>query len=236
MRHVFHPGWGCLAPAPSLIHTLRIAVIATAVGATAGGSVVLSLVDRSAGERSIVERTLVRPGQVGLPPLSKPRTAQLTLQPLSEKASVSQSGAEAPHASGSNTNSITLGPSVTLGEAEAPHVSGSNTNSMTLGPSVTLGEAEDYVATDPSTNSITPGPETTGAVSAAARSTDYKSARAAAVQLPARKMRHVSEQTARHDRTANLSQAHDPADGNAPDAVQRLLARLAGALAPPGIR
>ena len=39
----FHPEWGCLAPAPSLLRTMRIVLVATAVGATAGGGAVLSL-------------------------------------------------------------------------------------------------------------------------------------------------------------------------------------------------
>ena len=45
MRHAmnFHPEWGCLAPAPSFLRTIRTVLVATAVGATAGGGVVLSL-------------------------------------------------------------------------------------------------------------------------------------------------------------------------------------------------
>jgi hypothetical protein len=119
MRHVlnFHPEWGCLVPAPSFMRTARIVVIATAVGATAGGSVVLSLVDRSVGETSVAERTLVQRVQVDSSRVSELWTAQLTLQPLSGsvKASVTQSGGESPLP---NTNSITLGPSVTLGGGE----------------------------------------------------------------------------------------------------------------------
>lgn len=64
MRHVmnFHPEWGCLAPAPSFIRTMRTMLVATAVGAVAGGGVVLSLADHSAGgQASVAERTLVRP-------------------------------------------------------------------------------------------------------------------------------------------------------------------------------
>ena len=57
----FHPEWGCLAPAPSFLRTMRTVLVATAVGATAGGGVVLSLVGYSAGQMSVAERTLVRP-------------------------------------------------------------------------------------------------------------------------------------------------------------------------------
>ena len=44
MRHTmnFHPVWGCLAPAPSFLRTVRTVLVATAVGATAGGGVVLT--------------------------------------------------------------------------------------------------------------------------------------------------------------------------------------------------
>jgi hypothetical protein len=68
MRHVmsFHPEWGCLAPAPSLIRTTRTVLVATAVGALAGGGVVLSLGTHSAeGQTSVAERTLVAVSPAG---------------------------------------------------------------------------------------------------------------------------------------------------------------------------
>ena len=63
MRFVgnFNPEWGYLAPAPSFIRTVRIAVVAAAVGATAGAAVVFSLVDRPVAEESVAARTLARP-------------------------------------------------------------------------------------------------------------------------------------------------------------------------------
>jgi len=63
MRFVgnFNPEWGYLAPAPSFIRTVRIAVVAAAVGATAGAAVVFSLVDRPTAEESVAARTLARP-------------------------------------------------------------------------------------------------------------------------------------------------------------------------------
>jgi len=57
----FNPEWGYLAPAPSFIRTVRIAVVAAAVGATAGAAVVFSLVDRPVAEESVAARTLARP-------------------------------------------------------------------------------------------------------------------------------------------------------------------------------
>jgi hypothetical protein len=70
----FHPEWGCLAPAPSLLRTMRIVLVAAAVGATAGGGVVLSLVGHSAAQTSVAERTLVRPIPIA------PQTTQLTAE------------------------------------------------------------------------------------------------------------------------------------------------------------
>ena len=86
MHHAthFHPEWGCLAPAPSLLRTMRIVLVATAVGATAGGGVVLSSVGHSAAQLSVAERTLVRP----IPASSNvvaPQTTQLTTEALNER-------------------------------------------------------------------------------------------------------------------------------------------------------
>lgn len=58
----FHPEWGYLAPAPSFVRTLRIVLVATAIGATAGAAVVVSLVARpgsSSADSSIAAHALV---------------------------------------------------------------------------------------------------------------------------------------------------------------------------------
>jgi hypothetical protein len=88
-----HPEWGCLAPAPSFLRTVRTALVATAVGATAGGVVVLSLVDRSAGQTSVAERTLVRPASGASTSLSVPQTAQLNAQTNNQQESTGGSWA-----------------------------------------------------------------------------------------------------------------------------------------------
>ena len=80
----FHPEWGCLAPAPSLLRTIRTVLVATAVGATAGGGVVLSLVGYSAGQTSVAERTLVRPIPAVSASVSAPQTRQLPPETLNE--------------------------------------------------------------------------------------------------------------------------------------------------------
>jgi hypothetical protein len=80
----FHPEWGCLAPAPSLLRTMRIVLVATAVGATAGGGVVLSLVAHSAPQTSVAERTLV--GPIPATPISvAPQTTQLIAETLNKR-------------------------------------------------------------------------------------------------------------------------------------------------------
>ena len=62
-----HPAWGYLAPAPSLLRTARVVLVAAAVGATTGAGVVISLLDRpAAGESSVAARTLARPVQTSL--------------------------------------------------------------------------------------------------------------------------------------------------------------------------
>ncbi len=59
----FHPEWGYLAPTPSFVRTLRIALVAMAVGATAGAGVVVALVahpaSRSTADVSIAAHALV---------------------------------------------------------------------------------------------------------------------------------------------------------------------------------
>ena len=89
MRHAmnFHPEWGCLAPAPSFLRTMRTVLVATAVGATAGGGVVLSLVGHSADQMSVGERTLVRPVPAASTALSAPQIAPLSPETLSQRES-----------------------------------------------------------------------------------------------------------------------------------------------------
>jgi hypothetical protein len=71
----FNPEWGYLAPAPSFMRTVRIVVVAAAVGASAGAAVVFSLVDRPAAEESVAARTLAL--EPAAAPLAAPAVAQL---------------------------------------------------------------------------------------------------------------------------------------------------------------
>ena len=101
----FHPEWGCLAPAPSFLRTMRTVLVATAVGATAGGGVVLTLVGHSAGQTSVAERTLVRPIPAAPTSVSAPQTAQLNPQPLNQRESTEVSLDEG-QVDGSATNEL----------------------------------------------------------------------------------------------------------------------------------
>jgi hypothetical protein len=83
----FHPEWGYLAPTPSFARTLRIALVATAVGATAGAGVVVSLVPhRAAGgstDGSIAAHALVTsaPALSSAAAVAPAQTAAVPAQP-----------------------------------------------------------------------------------------------------------------------------------------------------------
>ena len=101
----FHPEWGCLAPAPSFLRTMRTVLVATAVGLIAGGGVVFSLAGQSAGQTSVAERTLVRPIPAVSTSVSAPQAAQLNPQPLNQRESTEVSLDEG-QVDGSATNEL----------------------------------------------------------------------------------------------------------------------------------
>jgi hypothetical protein len=128
MRHIgnFNPEWGYLSPAPSLLRTARVFVVAVAIGATASAAVVFSLMDRPAAETSVAARTLVLSAE----PSQAAREAQRTAQqppnsaraaqaPRSESpaTAVPQVAAVAAHAS--------IAPSATNEPGAAPSPQGS---------------------------------------------------------------------------------------------------------------
>src|SRR4249919_2174659 len=102
----FHQEWGCLAPAPSFLRTMRTVLVATAVGATAGGGVVLSVVGHSADQTSVAERTLVRPIPAVSTSVSAPQTAQLNPQPLNQRGESTEVSLDEGHLDGSATNEL----------------------------------------------------------------------------------------------------------------------------------
>jgi hypothetical protein len=101
----FHPEWGCLAPAPSFLRTMRTVLVATAVGLIAGGGVVFSLAGQSAGQTSVAERTLVRPIPAVSTSVSAPQAAQLNPRPLNQRVSTEVSLDEG-QVDGSATNEL----------------------------------------------------------------------------------------------------------------------------------
>ncbi len=54
----FHSEWGCFAPAPSFMRTVRVALVSAMIGATAGAVVVASLVQRPDDDISFARRVL----------------------------------------------------------------------------------------------------------------------------------------------------------------------------------
>ena len=101
----FHPEWGCLAPAPSFLRTMRTVLVATAVGLIAGGGVVFSLAGQSVGQTSVAERTLVRPIPAVSTSVSAPQAAQLNARPLNQRVSTEVSLDEG-QVDGSATNEL----------------------------------------------------------------------------------------------------------------------------------
>jgi len=124
MRFVgnFNPEWGYLAPAPSFIRTVRIAVVAAAVGATAGAAVVFSLADHPAAEESVAARTLARPAVRLQVPTAAPAQAQAKAVAQGQSAMLPPASAVAgsPSASGSGASSTIQRPASIAALAEAP--------------------------------------------------------------------------------------------------------------------
>jgi hypothetical protein len=88
----FNPEWGYLAPAPSFIRTVRIAVVAAAVGASAGAAVVFSLADHPAAEQSVAARTLARPADFA-PARTRSQAVRLQVPTAAPVQAQSESGA-----------------------------------------------------------------------------------------------------------------------------------------------
>ena len=122
MRHAgnFSPEWGYLAPAPSFLHTARIALVAVAVGATASAAVVFSLLDRPEADESVAARTLVpanvasaaatAPAKVAAVPAAGEQAASAP-HPVAAKAALAQPKvpplANAPKGSTANDSGTT---------------------------------------------------------------------------------------------------------------------------------
>jgi hypothetical protein len=97
----FSPEWGYPAPAPSFARTVRIVLVATAIGATAGAGVVLTLVDRSPEPQrtSVAARAIVTSVHGAAAPvasqMSAPPMAPVTA-PASSASTEANASAQAP--------------------------------------------------------------------------------------------------------------------------------------------
>jgi hypothetical protein len=74
----FNPEWGYLAPAPSLLRSVRLVVVAATIAATTSAVVAVALVRQPAAEESVAARTLVLSPDA---PSALPPVADLRVQP-----------------------------------------------------------------------------------------------------------------------------------------------------------
>jgi len=121
----FNPEWGYLAPAPSFIRTVRIAVVAAAVGATAGAAVVFSLADRPVAEESVAARTLARPADFAPAHTLSQAQAKADAAGQGQSAMLSPANAAAvsPSASETGASSTIQRPASIAALAEVPAAS-----------------------------------------------------------------------------------------------------------------
>ncbi len=95
MRKNFNLEWGYLAPAPSFVRTVPIALLGMVIAATASGGVVLSLIDRPASQTSVVAHTSAPYVQAAPTPVGAPETEQLNRLAALQNESTKDSGANA---------------------------------------------------------------------------------------------------------------------------------------------
>lgn len=184
----FNSEWGYLAPAPSLMRTVRVVLVATAIGATAGAAVVLSLIDRPAADHdrtaSITTHAIVTSVHAA-PATATPATAAL-VAPVSATTAVPATVAATAHAQtpAPFTPQVTATvtppavasqvamqppPAVTPPAATAPQVTPTVTPQAAIQPQASGGQLQEPVAVSPSPpeNSADSGASATPASKAA---------------------------------------------------------------------
>ena len=122
MRHSanFHPEWGYLAPAPSFMRTVRLVLLASAVGLTLGAGAVFSWASHQTSEPSVAARTLLRPIEAGSAGANLPARATQANSPSStEKRPLAVNRRSADGAANKTSTSSTM-PEGTAAVAEAP--------------------------------------------------------------------------------------------------------------------
>jgi hypothetical protein len=176
----FHPEWGYLAPTSSFVRTLRIALVATAIGATAGAGVVVSLLPHRASgpgtDSSIAAHALVisapaanaaaaiAPAQPAAA-VSQAQTAAVSAQPVaSSPQQAARSGAIG--AAGTNTANTAAAPP-SIGAANAANAAAP----------AQLAHVEEPAVAAPDHEDIAPVPEAVPSKKAATKRHRYESMR-----------------------------------------------------------
>jgi hypothetical protein len=183
----FSPEWGYLAPAPSRLRTVRVVLVATAIGATAGAGVVLSLVDRPTGDAdrvAVAAHAIVTSAQAA-PAMESPKVSAAPVAvPAISPAAATAPAKTATAAPAQVTPSVT--PSVTAAvaapQAQAPQIQAPQVQAAPAlaQPSNVSQQAASVQA--PTTSDAGPAPTQPGAVAALS---DSAPAAAAAQDAPA---------------------------------------------------
>lgn len=161
----FHPEWGYLAPTPSFVRTLRIVLVATAIGATAGAGVVVSMLPhRASGTNSIAAHALVTSV-----PAANSAAAVVPAQPAAAVAS--QPAAASPQQA-AQPGEIGAASTKTVNTAAAPQGIGAANAANGAAPTHVAAHVEEPAVANPGHDEIAP-------VSEAAPNKKWKRHRAA---------------------------------------------------------
>lgn len=169
-----HPQWGYLAPEPSFMHTVRIALVATVIGAIGGAAVVVSLVQpgSNANNTPITAHALL----AGVPLATTPAAPSKAV--TSTPGPVDPSPAQANALSPGPDNASASKPS-TAANAREPNGTMKPTSAPTLGSTAASPEipsaAQATVASTTATARTDAGPETSSKKSTTKKSRSARS-------------------------------------------------------------
>jgi hypothetical protein len=93
-----HPPWGYVAPERSVMHTVRVVLVATVIGAIGGAAVVGSLVERPevTGNSAIAARALLTGGPLMTAPAAPAKAIASTSRPSTDANAREPNGAAMP--------------------------------------------------------------------------------------------------------------------------------------------
>jgi ribonuclease E len=220
----FSPEWGYLAPAPSILRTVRVVLVATAVGATAGAGVVLSLIDHSAsdGERvSAAAHAIVTSAQAApvavmaapAAPVANAAPVAAAMPAVSDAKFAPANVAAAPPAQTPAQNSVQPGPQI---QAAAP-VTSQPDNTAQQFAAKSIAPAQQAVNTPgdgtKDTGAVSPPPQPSvaalsdAAVTAAPAETSDATGSDQTTPLPQKKNKHRTTTAYGRDNGPNLGLA-----------------------------